>query len=244
MSTRSREGQRWGGRLTSRPLPDDPIDLDEPSRMAIARSWLGRAAAEQRAADIFALIETSLAAVSEQQQLIDLAHRAIDDELRHAEICRVVASRYAGRELPFTALPLDAPKHRGASDELRHSLWIVGQCAFNETTASAFLEASLQKATAPLAHAAVRELLSDEIDHARIGWAHLTSMSEARYREVLRWIPRLLDANRREWAKAAGADDERFAAHGWITRSAIDSAVEAAEREVIAPGLAEIAKLR
>ncbi len=236
--------QRWGGRLTSRPLPDDPIQLDDASRQLVARSWLARGAAERRAADIFTLIEASLRAVSEQPALIELAHRAIDDELRHAEICRVVAVRYAGRELALTSLPLDPPKHDGASEGLRHSLWIVGQCAFNETTASAFLEASLEQAREPLARAALRELLSDEIDHARIGWAHLTAAPEARYRELARWLPRLLDANRREWGRAAGADDDRFAAHGWISRAAIAAAVDSAERDVIRPGLEQVAASR
>lgn len=236
--------QRWGGRLTSRPLPDDPIALDDASRQLVARSWLARGAAERRAADIFTLIERSLRDVGEQQPLIDLARRAIDDELRHAEICRVVASRYGGRELELTALPLEAPKHEGASERLRDSLWIVGQCAFNETTASAFLEASLEQAREPLARAALRELLSDEIDHARIGWAHLTAAPEPRYREITRWLPRLLAANRREWGRAAGADDDRFAAHGFLSRDAIAAAVDAAERDVIRPGLEQVAASR
>jgi hypothetical protein len=234
--------QRWGGRLTSRPLPDDDSIalLDETARSLLGRSWLMRSSAERRAADIFELIAKSLRAVNEQPALIELADRAIDDEMRHAELCRVVASKYAGRELSADRFALDAPKHEGASEDLRYSLWIVGQCAFNETTASAFLEASFEQATAPLAHAALRELLSDEIDHARIGWAHLASVSHARKQQIAQWIPRMLDANRREWGKAAGADDDRFAAHGWISKASIAKAIEEAEQEVIRPGLERV----
>lgn len=240
--------QRWGGRLTSRALPivadDDSIDnLSMDDRALLARSWLARSSAERRAADIFELITRSLRAVGEQQALVDLATRAIDDELRHAELCRVVASRYAGRELTAERLELAAPKLEGASEDLRHSLWIVGQCAFNETTASAFLESSFEQAKAPLAHAALRELLSDEIDHARIGWAHLAAVSAERRGEIAKFVPRMLDANRREWGKAAGAEDDRYAAHGWISRDSIARAIEEAERDVIRPGLERIGVL-
>lgn len=234
-------GSRWGGKLTSRPLPgaDEAIDaLDAPARELLARSWLARAAAERRAADIFDLIHRSLIALGEHASLVELALRAIDDEHRHAEICRVVAEHYAARPLdPPPLLPFDAPKHEGASEELRHSLWIVGQCALNETVASAFLEASLEAATAPLSHAALREMLSDEIDHARIGWAHLAASTPARRAAIERFLPAMIEANRREWSRAAGADDDRFAAHGWISRAAIGRAIESAEREVITPGL-------
>lgn len=237
--------QRWGGRLTSRPLPDDDtIDaLDSAARALVSQSWLARAAAERRAADIFRLIAGSLRAVQESETLIELADRSIDDELRHAEICRVVASRYAGREVQPHPMVLEPPKHDGASEQLRHSLWIVGQCAFNETTASAFLDESLEQSRAALARAALRELLSDEIDHARIGWAHLASMSTSLRHQMASWIPRMLDANRREWGRAAGADDDRYAPHGWISRASIARVVDAAEREVITPGLERIGLL-
>jgi hypothetical protein len=110
---------------------------------------------------------------------VALADRAIDDETRHEELSRVVASRFAGKELPLPApLKLEVPEHRGASPELRDTLHIVGQCVFNETTAGAYLETSLALAKGELARCALRELLSDEIDHGRIGWAHLASCDE------------------------------------------------------------------
>jgi hypothetical protein len=234
---------RWGGKLTSRPLPDsDPtIDaLDDDARRVLTNSWLGRSAAERRAADIFTLVHRSLVAVAEQPALIELAERGIDDELRHAELCLLVARRYAGRDVEAPRFELVPPEHKGASEDLRYSLWIVGQCALNETTASAFLEECLEQSTAPLAHAALRELLSDEIDHARIGWAHLAGMSPERRRTIAQWIPAMLAANRREWSKAAAADDDRYAAHGYISRASLAKALESAERDVIKHGLARV----
>ena len=236
---------RWGGKLTSRPLPDDPsIDaLDNESRRVLANSWLGRAAAERRAADIFGLVHRSLCAVGEQPSLIGLAERAIDDEHRHAAICRFVAARYAGRDVEPKHFELVPPVHEGASADLRYSLWIVGQCALNETTASAFLEACLEQSTAPLAPrrcAIAQWLPSDEIDHARIGWAHLASVSPERRRAIAQWLPSMIAANRREWGQAAAANDDRYAAHGYISCASLGEAIESAERDVIKPGLARV----
>jgi hypothetical protein len=166
-------------------------------------------------------------------------HLAIDHELRHAEICRVVASRYADRELSFTPLDLNVPKHAGASEDLRHPLSIVGQCAFNETTASAFLEASHAAAKAPLAHAAVRELLSDEIDHARIGWAHFASLAPAERSEVAPWLLSMVRANLQMWRSAPRPYPSAPALHrhGAPPAGAVEDALLGAVRDLIIPGL-------
>jgi len=166
--------RRWDGRLTGRPLPvEDPtIDALSPAqREEVSAHWLERGAAERRVGDAFAVIHQVLVEASADPALVNLAARAVDDESRHAELSRVVASRYAGRELSNPpSLKLSVPAHQGATPALRRSLWIMGQCVLNETFASCVLESSLRVTNAPLARAALRELLSDEIDHARIGW--------------------------------------------------------------------------
>lgn len=235
---------RWGGRLSSRPLPEGPVglELDDAARTVVVEAWLGRSSAERRAGDSFAVIRDALAARDAPAPLIELAARAIDDEHRHAEICRVVAARYAGRDLPAPPpLPLVVPPHAGASDELRHSLHVVGQCALNETAASAFLEACLARAKPPLVRAALRELLADEIDHARIGWAHLAAASADHRRELGPWLPRLVRAYVVEWSRSfAPPPGMDLAAHGVPPRDEIVAAVEAAMEHVVRPGLAHL----
>src|SRR3954452_1763416 len=133
------EHGRWGGRLTSRPLPerDDEIAaLSDEERARLAEVWMGRSATERRVGDSFAVICDALRALHVEGEPLRLAERAIDDEMRHAEICRYVASRFHGSELaPPAPLPLVVPELRGASPELKHTLHIVGQCSLNETTA-------------------------------------------------------------------------------------------------------------
>jgi hypothetical protein len=236
------ERGRWGGRLTSRPLPesDEAIEaLDDADREGLARVWLGRAATERRVGESFGVIRDALRALGAEGEAVRLAERAIDDELRHAEICRYVASRFHGSELdPPAELPLVVPRLASASPELRHTLHIVGQCALNETTASAFLEACTREARGELASAALRELFSDEIDHARIGWVHLASMSAEVRADVGKWLLPLARANLKMWRETARTPSTApaFAVHGAPPAEELEGALVGAVRDLLVPG--------
>lgn len=236
------ESGRWNGKVTSRPLPEhDPsIDtLSDDDRATLVSVWHARAATERRVADSFAVITNALRELNAASDLIALSERAIDDEHRHAEISRYVASCYAGKELDYPELlPFSWPKHTQASDELRHTLHVLGQCSFNETIASAFLEACCEHATSPLAKAACRELLSDEIDHARIGWAQLAASTAEVRRQVAPWLPSLAKANLRMWRESPRTYPSRdlFADHGAPSEAIIANALTTAFRDLIIPG--------
>lgn len=236
-----RRDGRWGGSVTSRPLPEDETlaQLSPMQRLTLADVWLGRAASERRVSDSFVVVRDALASLEAPEELVRLATRAIDDEMRHAELSRLVASRYAGEPLEHPArLSLSTPRHAGASERVRCILHVVGQCALNETIASAFLEAALADATAPLARAALRELLSDEIDHARIGWALLGALERTTRDEVERWLPAMAVANLRMWREAhrTYANEEELAAHGAPRVASVEKALLVAFRDLILPG--------
>lgn len=110
----------------------------------------------------------------------------------------------------------------------------------NETFASSFLEASLGQAQAPLGRAALRELLSDEIDHARIGWAHLAELSERQRTELSPWLDSLVHANLKMWRETprAAATDAALHVHGAPPAPAIERALLGAVGDLIIPGLA------
>ena len=237
-----RRDGRWSGSVTSRPLPDDASidDLSPMQRITLADVWLGRAASERRVADSFVVVRDALASLGAAEELVKLATRAIDDEMRHAELAREVASRYAREPLDHPPrLMLTIPLHAGASERVRRVLHVVGQCAFNETIASTFLEAALAEATAPLARAALRELLSDEIDHARIGWALLGSLDREMRDEVERWLPAMAIANLRMWRETnrTYGSGAKLAEHGAPSASSVENALLLAFRDLVLPGL-------
>src|SRR5690606_21067047 len=147
-------------------------------------------------------------------------------------------------ELPAPPrLPLEVPRHRGASPELRDTLHIVGQCVFNETTASAFLETCLAHARGPLATTALRELLSDEIDHGRIGWAHLASLDRQSRAAVTPWLLPMAYLNLHIWRDESPPDPrhtDALTAHGAPPGEVIHQALVDALRTLILPGLKEL----
>jgi hypothetical protein len=234
---------RWRGRLTNRPMPlhDPEIDrLSDMQRHELTAIWLGRAASERRVADAFDVIRDALKDLGSGAECVTLAVRAVDDEYRHAELSRRVASRYAGRELePPARLTLAVPEHPGAPPRLLRTLHVLGHCAMNETFASAFLEASLKHAKGALARAALRALFSDEIDHARLGWAHLAELRESERNEIAPWLPGLVRANLKMWRDSPRPypADPLLHAHGAPPADAVEQALLNAIRQLIIPGL-------
>ncbi len=167
----------------------------------------------------------------------------MSDEVRHAEICRLLASRYAAREIAWPAPgPTPMPLHGPAPDALRPTLHVAAMCCINETIASAWLEASQRAATSPLACAAIRELMADDVFHARIGWAHVTSSRVAGSPEtraaLAAWLPRLLEAAAMPWARDARGYGDGVPAHGVPSREVTLEALWSTVEGVVLPGFA------
>ena len=236
-----RDDGRWGGAITRRRLPDGTDEiagLDPEVRSKLARIWLSQASTEARVASSFATIHRGLVTLGADAGLVRLAARAIDDEHRHASLAEDLAGRYAGRVVgPHPALPPQRPAHPTASSPtVRNALWVIGQCALNETFASAYLGAGYRGAKHPLARAALRELLEDEIDHARVGWAYLSTTPPALRRELDDWLLPLTVCNLREWRRLELPEDDALAAHGIPPAAVAREAIDAALADVVVPG--------
>ena len=248
---------RWRGAVTQRPIPEADAEIHAlPVELChrLAQLWWSQAATEGRVAKSFAVVAEALGRRSENHELKALAERAVDDEHRHVELCLLMARRYAEAGprrhalAPPLELPFSHPSHPEArTPELRDALFVIGQCVFNETLANAYLSASYEAATHPMARAALRELLSDEVGHARIGWASLGQLPPTLREELAAWIHPLAVANLREWRKLTlldakvcsdSAESIVLARHGFLGKSRIEEALFEGMRDLIAPGLA------
>lgn len=231
---------RWQGRLTSRPLPDRDetiAALESADAEVLAATWLDRAAGERRVGVAFQVIAESLRALRAPEALLAYAERAIDDEIRHGEICRRVASRFAGRDLPLPdPWPLAVPEI-DAPAEVRHACYVIGQCVLNERTASVFLEGCLADASGPTVTAALRELLSDEIDHGRIGWAFLAALDPKAREAVAPWLVPLAAANLAQWGRVVQDSRPALIAQGLASRALVEGAPLEAMNTLALPGL-------
>jgi hypothetical protein len=235
---------RYGGRATSRPLPQGEPRVDAlpaAAREHLAHVWLSQAATELRVARSFDVVHGALRELDADPGLIATAARAVDDEHRHATLCKDMAERYLGAAVVDPPdLPFEPPAHALAhTEDERRALYVVGQCAFNETFASAYLAAAQDGATVPLARAALRELMADEVDHARIGWAYLATLPPALKPRIEDWLLPLAIANLREWRLLQDTPhtEPHLVDHGFPTAPAIEEALTTALQDLILPGL-------
>ncbi|MEM9188797.1 MAG: hypothetical protein AAGF12_06455 [Myxococcota bacterium] len=239
-----RPNGRWNGAVTQRPFPgaEEIEELDLATRRRVAEYWLGQAASEARVAESFRSIHSSLLHLQADAGLIRLAARAVDDEHRHAALTEELACRYAGRRVgPHPVLAPQQPRHeRAASETLRHALFVTGQCALNETFATAYLSAARRGAESPIARHALRELLEDEIDHSRIGWAFLAEVPVRHRAELSDWLLPLTVCNYREWQQLQLPENDALAPLGIppaeVARTALFEALEG----ILLPGFRHV----
>ena len=233
--------------MKAAPLPFDERaveGLSDASRTAIGKHWERRARSELRVARTFALMGAPLARVHADAQVIELVARAVSDEERHSELCRQLAEIYGGARVPPPNVDDVVLPTFGAPDErLEVAILVAGMCCINETIATAWIEACLAVATAPIALAANRGHLRDEIDHARIGWAHLASdaVTPAIREELGAWVFPLLRANVPQWERPDPfLPEEGVPDHGHPSVSESRQAIKTAACSIILPGFEHV----
>jgi hypothetical protein len=223
--------------VTGEPAGDD---LDEHQRRVVVATCERRAALELEGAAAFTRVTQALIDLRADAAILELAARAIAEEMNHSEIYRGLAAAYAGRDLPRPQpAPIDWPEHEGAPAALRPVLDVVGMCAINETMACAFLELCLEGATAAPVREGLRDVLGDEIRHGRIGWAYLASLGldDAGRAEIGRFVLPLCRKQVRGWrAQIATVPAPAVPAHGSPSGEAIERAMRASITGLVLPG--------
>jgi hypothetical protein len=226
------------------PLDDTSVDELAPKvRAQLAKHWEQRSVSELRVASVFSVLARELFEEGADPPVIQICARAVSDEVRHSEICRLLAERYAGHEVPWPKPgPVPMPLHARAPARLRPTLRAAAMGCINETIASAWLEASLKETTAKLPHAAIRELMADDVHHSRLGWAHIASdrVTTKMRAELAGWLPRLLQAAAGPWLKDARGYGAGVPAHGSPSSETTLHAVRTTIREVVLPGFAAL----
>jgi len=150
-------------------------DLDAHGRALVAGVWAFRARSEREAASRFERLAAQLDAEDAAPVVVAMAKRAAHDEVRHVAICEELAARYGHRGAVEEAAPAGeiGPRRDGARERLLYE--VVAFCAVTESVNAALMAVSHERATDPAVRAAVREILRDEVTHARLGWAHLSA---------------------------------------------------------------------
>jgi hypothetical protein len=225
-------------------LPEqDPVIDAMPAdlRRDVGVTWERRAHEELKVATAFAVLTRELLETGADPRVLAGVSRGVNDEVRHAEVCRTLAARYRGADVAWPPEVGIEPSPRTDERRLRTAFHAVSMCCVNEAIASAFLDISLAGARSPSARAAVGELLADEVEHARLGWVFLATQPEGVRAAVEANLLTLVKPVWQCWWDATQVTlVEGAPEHGLPSVGATRDCAASALREIVLPGFAEI----
>jgi hypothetical protein len=215
---------------------------DERLRHLAAAVWTMRARAEGEAAARFARLAEELTATSAVAPVIAMARGAADDELRHAALCRELVRSLGGTPpeiRPGSAEP-SAPRSLALRERVLYE--VVAMSCVTETLSAALLGEMVERATDEEVKATMHAILRDEIEHSRLGWAHLAAEHERGAADVIgAYLPAMLRGTVEEelfftWGEPP--EKRALAGLGALDRPARFQIFVATMQQVVFPGLA------
>lgn len=192
----------------------------------LARHWAERGTHEHASVAAFARVVLQLVALGAPADLVAAHVVAQADEVRHAEVCFTLASRFAGRPVRAAALPHAlAPLSAEPAALLLDTL--VGGCV-GETLAAARAQAAASRADDDEVREALRGIAEDEARHAALAW------------RTARWLlgrhpelrPLVAEALR---SSEGSAGEEGEPSLGWLSSAEVARIHAATVRRVIEP---------
>ena len=156
-----------GGWASLRDL--DVASLDPALRTRLAEAWARDALFEHASVASFSRFSLHLLAVAAPPELVDDAHSAARDEIRHARMCFALASAYAGEPLGPGPLPLEGDL-LGPLDLASIAVATVREGCVGETLASLEAATAHELATVVPVKEALAIITEDEARHAELAW--------------------------------------------------------------------------
>lgn len=149
-----------------------------------AQTWAERAQAELGASRRFRELYHELQIVEAHPEVLRRVRQAERDEDRHALLCARMAIEL-GHDTGFAdpaehAHPTTPPWRDHLSEADRVLLDVVLMCCITESLNASLLNTIYQNAPNSEAGQLVHEILKDEVQHAQIGWAHLSAEHQRR----------------------------------------------------------------
>jgi hypothetical protein len=210
-------------------------------RALLAELWQARAKSESTVRVVFDQLVGELAQAGAHADVIALARHAADDEERHARICHDLATAYRGTEAELVATPTARLPDYTSDVRLRAALHAINLCCISESLACAFVEACIGECDDSELRAVHGRHLADEVGHARVGWAHVASLSPEDKAAVGPFLVEILRAQIEGWeSRVHTLPQDGVPGHGYPARDVIIGVIRAAVREIVLPGFAHV----
>ncbi len=204
-------------------------------RAALAGAWLRDALLEHASIASFSKFAIELLTVGAPSELLDAAHAAARDEVRHARACFALASAYAGRELAPGPLALGGALELG-TDLSAIAASAVKEGCVGETLAAVQAAEQLDAATDPAVRAALEMIVDDEARHAELAWRFVAWAVRTGGEPVRRAVERAFAEAVAGQPTVASLDDHPILrAHGRVSGQALRAAFELTIAETIRP---------
>ncbi|MGK4001799.1 ferritin-like domain-containing protein [Sorangium sp. So ce1036] len=216
--------------------------LPPAQRRALAARWAERGRNEHASVASFGRFALGLMAQGAPPQLLEAAHRAAADEVRHARLALAIASTCAGEPVGVGPLPLHGALDGVDSLEALTLATVVEGCV-GETLSAIEAQVEAQAAELPALRMALQSIARDEARHAELAWA------------FVRWAlaaggPALRDRVAETFARslepacalppAGSGGDLPSSAHGFLPRSELQRLRQQAVADVIRPAAAAL----
>ena len=143
--------------------------LSAAVRAALAEEWTRAALFEHASVASFSRFSLELLAAGAPAELVEAAHRAALDEVRHAELAFALASAYRGEAVAPGPLPIGG-ELAVASDLAAIAASAAVEGCVGETIAAVQAAEQLARATDPAVRAALEAIAEDEARHAELAW--------------------------------------------------------------------------
>jgi hypothetical protein len=208
-------------------------------RGLLAAYWWQRAEGELTSWLGFQHVFADLRAEGSPATVLTLAERAVRDELQHTERCRQWAARFGhpGGEVKARG---DKPiAFRGATEQENRLLRIT-LCGLTETIGCLVLQHARPLISDPDLREFNRHNLADELQHSRVGWGHLATISAPQRAFLGRWVPALLRVLHTAWCESGELEREDLIPFGYFSGRLLNAAYKEAVQAVIRPGLAHL----
>lgn len=145
-------------------------NLDPVLRPLVEETWRGRMHNEHVSARIFAALIPQLMRAGIDVDRQAAVAEMIADELRHARRCAAVLKGLGGNAVVALAELPEVPAHPRAEPLLALLLNVLDICCLSETVAVSLIEGERRAlGGGPIAQV-LKEILADEVRHARFGW--------------------------------------------------------------------------
>src|SRR6188768_2660599 len=216
--------------------------LPEAARRALVQHWTHAAQMEHASVAAFSRFSLQLLAVGAPPSLLEEAHHAALDEIKHAELCFSLATIYAGHSIGPGPLPVDE-RALLAWDLLSVAVGTVEEGCVGETIAALEAQIAAELARDAAVRAIQLRICEDESRHAELAWRFVRWAAQIGGEPVRTALREAFEHTMRRFEGASPLEsihEQQLEAHGILSQRRKHALRAQIIAEVVRPALAEL----